>query len=38
MTREILMTSRVDTLGGSVTMSMNFTLCGRSRKIILVTE
>ena len=32
------MTSRLDTFGGSVTMSLNFTLCGRSRKIILVTE
>ena len=36
--REILMIPRLDTLGGSATMSMNFTLCGRSRKIILVTE
>ena len=36
--REILMISRVDTVGGSVTMSMNFTLCGRSRKTILETE
>ena len=36
--REMLVISRVDTLGGSVTMSMNFTLYGRSRKTILETE
>ena len=38
MSRDTLMILRVDTLRGSVTKTMNFTLSGFSRKNILETE